>query len=245
MPLGGLPPGQALRLKIRLAEPGLDAVSRELWEHPAVGAALPEYLFSLWSSMRATLPLLEAAARRAGELAPADPLGAGLVPYLLKHAEEERGHDDWLLEDMEGLGIPRSQVLARLPPPDVAALVGAQYYFIAHAHPVALLGCFAVLEGSPLTEPDLAGLAERAGVPRPLLRTLDKHALLDPHHRDDLDALLDGLPLGPDHEALLGLSALTTVEQLGGIVERLLEVARNGPGDRHSDRVEAAEPAGG
>lgn len=219
----GLRPGQALRYKLSLAEPGLDAVCREFWQHPEVGAAFPEYLFSLWSSMRATLPLLEAAAVRARALA--DPLSVELLPYLLQHADEERGHDDWLLEDMEGLGIARGEVLARLPPPDVAAMIGAQYYFIAHAHPVALLGCFAVLEGSPLTEPDVAGLAERASIPRPLLRTLDKHALLDPHHRDDLDALLDRLPLEPQHEALLGLSALTVVEQLGGILERLVDVA--------------------
>jgi hypothetical protein len=223
--VSGLRPGQALRYKIHLAEPGLDALCRGFWEHPAVGAAFPEYLFSLWSSMRATLPLLEAALEQARMRTPADPVSAQLVPYLLKHAEEERGHDDWLLEDMEGLGIPRAQVLSRLPPPDVAAMIGAQYYFIAHAHPLALLGCFAVLEGSPLTEPDLAGLAARTGIPRPLLRTLDKHAMLDPHHRDDLDALLDSLPLGPGHEALMGLSALTVVEQLAGIVERLLALA--------------------
>lgn len=196
---------------------------REFWQHPDVGAAFPEYLFSLWSSMRATVPLLEAAAARARQLG--DPLSVELLPYLAQHAEEERGHDEWLLEDMEGLGIPRGEVLARLPPADVAAMIGTQYYFIAHAHPVALLGCFAVLEGSPLTEPDLAGLSARASIPRPLLRTLDKHALLDPHHRDDLDALLDRLPLEPEHEALVGLSALTVVEQLAAVLERLLEVA--------------------
>jgi hypothetical protein len=221
----GLLPGQSLRYKIRLAEPGLDALCRSFWEHPAVGEAFPEYLFSLWSSMRATLPLLEAAGARARGCAPEDPLCARLEPYFARHADEERGHDDWLLEDMEGLGIPAADVRSRLPPADVAAMIGAQYYLIAHAHPIALLGCFAVLEGSPLTEPDLVGLSARAGIPRPLLRTLEKHASLDPHHRDDLDTLLDSLPLRPEHEALVGLSALTVIEQLGGIMERLLAVA--------------------
>jgi Iron-containing redox enzyme len=227
--VSSLPPGQALRYKIRLAEPGLDALWSVFWEHPAVGPVFPEYLFSLWCSMRATVPLLQAAATRAEERAPRDPVCAELVPYFLAHAEEERGHDEWLLEDMAGLGIPRAEVLARLPPPDVAAMIGTQYYLIAHAHPIALLGCFAVLEGSPLTEPDLAGLAARSGIPRPLLRTLDKHALLDPHHRDDLDALLDALRLAPEHEALMGLSALTVVEQLGDIAERLLALAEAEP----------------
>ena len=179
--------------------------------------------------MRATVPLLHAAAEEARRRAGSDPLSARLVPYLERHAEEERGHDDWLLEDMAGLGLDPAEVEGRLPPPDVAAMIGAQYYWIAHAHPVALLGCFAVLEGSPLSVRDVDGLAERAGVPPAHLRTLYKHAALDPHHRDDLDAVVDGLPLAPAHEALMGLSAVTVIDQLAGIVGRLLGVAAGSP----------------
>jgi hypothetical protein len=90
---------------------------------------------------------------------------------------------------------------------------------------VALLGCFAVLEGSPPEVEMLDEVAERAGMPRAALRTLYKHAQLDPHHRDDLDAVLDSLPLTPEQSALLGISALTTVDQLGGILERLVGAA--------------------
>ena len=219
---------EALRYKIRLAEPGLNALCAMFWQHSHIGMILPEYLFSLWSSMRATLPLLQAAAVRACEQAHVDALSAHLVPYLLRHADEERGHDDWLLEDMQTLGVERASLLARLPPPDVAAMIGAQYYWIAHVHPVALLGLFAVLEGSPLSAADVDGLEERAGVSRAALRTLYKHAALDPQHRDDLDALLDGLPLTPAHEALLGLSALTVIDQLAGIVGRLIDSANAG-----------------
>lgn len=223
--MGPLTRSQALRYKIALAEPGLNALCRAFWRHPRIGAVLTEYLFSLWSSMRATLPLLHAAEARARDRARLDPLCAVMVPYLARHADEERGHDDWLLEDLQVLGVERAAVLQRLPPPDVAAMVGAQYYFIAHAHPLALLGFFAVLEGSPLTPADVDGLEQRSGVPRAALRTLDKHAALDPRHRDDLDALLDELPLAPEHEALLGLSALTVVGQLAAIVSRLLDAA--------------------
>ena len=64
------------------------------------------------------------------------------------------------------LGFAREDVLKRIPPPSAAALAGAQYYWIRHVHPVALLGFIAVLEGTP---PDVAffeATADRIGVPR-------------------------------------------------------------------------------
>ena len=68
----------------------------------------------------------------------------------------------------------------------------------------------------------LEQVAARSGIPARAFRTLHKHAVLDPHHRDDLDAVLDELPLTPAHAAIVGLSALTVIDQLGDILERLL-----------------------
>ena len=38
-----------------------------------------------------------------------------------------------------------------MPPPSVAGLVGSQYYWILHHHPVAFLGYVALMEGYPPT----------------------------------------------------------------------------------------------
>ena len=211
-----------LRLTIRLAASRIDTLSRRFWEHPRLRDIFPEYLLTLYASMRATVPLLEAGAERARMLAPTDPVAAGLVPYFVEHALEELHHDDWLLEDMLSLGMDPQLARTRHAPADVAAMIGAQYYWLQYSHPVALMGCFAVLEGNPPEVETLEHLAERSGIPAPALRTLHKHALLDPHHRDDLDAVLDDLPLTPEHAAIVGLSALTVIDQLGDILERLL-----------------------
>ena len=50
--------------------------------------------------------------------------------YYLEHAEEESGHEEWLLNDLASFGIARDQVSQRLPYPTVAALVGVQYYWM-------------------------------------------------------------------------------------------------------------------
>jgi hypothetical protein len=143
--------------------------------------------------------------------------------YLTHHIPEERHHDDWVLEDLEVLGVCRRKVLARIPPPAVAALVGSQYYWIRHFHPVALLGFIAVLEGTPPSVEYFEGLADRTGIPGKAFSNLLRHGMIDPRHRDDLDHALDELPLTGDHHALLGISAFQTIHLLARVVEDLLE----------------------
>jgi hypothetical protein len=215
-------PSDRLRLTIRLGAGRLDALSSRFWEHPRLGALFPEYYLTLYASMRATVPLLEAAAERCRELAPSDPVAAELGPYLVQHAREELHHDDWLLEDMALLGMDAGAARHRHAPADVAEMIGAQHYWLSYTHPLTLLGCFAVLEGTPPEVGTLDAVAERTGLPHAALRTLYKHAQLDPHHRDDLDDVLDSLPLSGEHEAMLGLSALHVVDRLADILDRLL-----------------------
>ena len=58
--------------------------------------------------------------------------------------------------------------IARPPAPAVAALVGAQYYWVLHHHPVALLGYIGLLEGYPPGRPRYGSneLRARTGVIR-------------------------------------------------------------------------------
>ncbi len=222
-------PSAQLRFTIELAAPRVNALSREFWNHPAFSRIYPVYLHSLWHSMRATVPLLEFAAERADALAPGDPVAARLAEYYRHHAREELHHDDWLLEDMAILGIDTDAVRDSAAPADIAELIGAQYYWVAHNHPVSVMGCFAVLEGAPPDPDMLDALAVRTGLPVESLRTLRKHGVLDPHHRDDLDAVLDELPLTPAHRALVGVSALQVIGRLGEVMARLLGVAEAEP----------------
>jgi hypothetical protein len=216
------PASERLRLTIRLGAGRVDALTTRFWEHPRLRELFPEYYLTLYASMRATVPLLEAAAARARELAPGDAVAAALEPYLVQHAREELHHDDWLLEDMALLGMDPDEARHRHAPADVAEMIGAQHYWLTYTHPLTLLGCFAVLEGSPPEVETLDAVAQRTGLPRAALRTLYKHAQLDPHHRDDLNAVLDDLPLTPAHQAMLGLSALHVVDRLADILDRLL-----------------------
>lgn len=167
------------------------------------------------------MPLTEAALARAREL-DNDPLAAPLASYLKEHVGEEVGHDETLLGDLELLGLDRATVLAQMPPPPVAGLVGSQYYWIHHYHPVAFLGYVALMEGYPPTLELIDELVERSGHPRAAFRTYVEHAELDPGHRDHLDRTIDSLPLDASHEVAIGISAIATAALAASSLEELL-----------------------
>jgi hypothetical protein len=211
-----------LRAKLALLDRTLAPLYDELWASPGAARVYARFLALLHQIVRASVPLMEVARACAAERAAGDAVCAGLVPYYDEHIEEERHHDLWLLEDLEVAGTPRTDVLARVPSPRVAAMVGAQYYWARHHHPLALCGYIAVLEGSPPSRSFTAELAQRTGLPRAAFRTLDKHGEVDPGHGDGLDRLLDALPLTPAHEELLGVSLAHTTSALGGCIRELL-----------------------
>jgi hypothetical protein len=193
-----------------------------VWGDPRAARLYPEYLIALHGVVRASVPLMEEALGACRARAPEDAVAAGMIGYLERHIEEERGHDQWLLEDLETLGVRASDVWARPPADSTARAVGAQYYWIRHHHPVALLGYVAVVEGRPPDPAFLDRMGETMGLPAAAFRTLYRHAEADVGHGSDLRALLDALPLHPSHESLLARSALLTVAEL---TETLLGVA--------------------
>jgi hypothetical protein len=211
-----------LRRKIALAIGPFSEACTALVEHPHVRELWPEYLVTQHQIIRATVPLTELAAERARTLA-ADSVAADLVSYLGEHVDEERGHDDDLLADLEALGVERETVLARMPSPAVASLVGAQYYWICHHHPVAFLGYVALMEGYPPTPDLLQTLSRRTGLRSEAFRTFAEHGELDPGHRDHLDRVLDRLPLTREHESMMAISATTTAALATIAVREVLE----------------------
>jgi hypothetical protein len=160
---------------------------------------------------RASITLMRTALEQSYARVGEDAICAQLVPYLDKHIPEERCHDEWLLRDLDALGLNRAEYLKRLPSHTVAALIGAQYYWIFHYHPVALLGYMELAEGYPPTIEHVDELINRTGFPSSAFRALRRHAVLDLQHRDELHDLLDSLPLNAEHLSLIGVSSLQSV----------------------------------
>ncbi|MEU4078992.1 hypothetical protein DEJ45_32670 [Streptomyces venezuelae] len=198
----------ALRTKLTPTTPVLRAATAALWRPDGLRERYLRYLAAMHPLVRASVPLLERAAERCAELD--DPASRHLAEYYVRHAEEERDHDAWLLDDLAAAGAGPAAV----PHPVVVELAGAQYYRIEHEHPATLLGYIAVLEGNA-PGPRLADrLTEVTGLPGRAFRTLREHAELDGGHLDDLHRVLDALAPTPAQQTAVSVSALHTANLL-------------------------------
>jgi hypothetical protein len=212
-----------LHYKRWLMSARLREASKRLWESRDISELYPAMLFSIHSMARASVPLMKAAVDRLRAMSAVDPTVALLIGYFVRQIPQETGHDDWLLEDLEALGLSREQVLARMPPPTVAALVGAQYYWIFHHHPVALLGYILVVESEPPSVELIDRTIAKTGLPRDAFRSFFRHAVLEPAHNDALDCLLDALPLSREQHGLIGVSVIQTSNMIARSAEEILE----------------------
>lgn len=154
-----------------------------------------------------------------------DPVLQGFARYLGKHIPEERGHDAWILDDGEAMGLDRNDILSRLPTENATQIVGTQYYWIKHYNPIALIGHIATLEGDPPSAEFIEEVACRSGLSLACFSSHLYHARIDHQHRKDLDDLLDSLPLTEHHLAVIGLSALRTVGSMTRIMQEIVSSA--------------------
>lgn len=211
-----------LRERLSLYGSGWKRESARLWTSPDLSALYPEMLKVSYQVIRASIPLLELARDQARDRASVDPVAGGLVPYLTRHIEEERGHDEWLRRDLGVLGISGEALDREIPSPVVAGMVGAQLYWARHAHPAAILGYLTVLEGEPPEESLFIEMASKIGLPEEAFSTLCYHSRVDQEHWQDLLDLSDALPLDERHFSLIGLSILHTCESMATAIRDTL-----------------------
>jgi hypothetical protein len=212
-----------IHLKRRLTSARLREASKRLWESRDISELYPAMLFCIHSMARASVPLMKAAVDRLQAMTAVDPISAPLIGYFVRQIPQETGHDNWLVEDLEALGLSRERIMARMPPPTVAALVGAQYYWIFHHHPVALLGYILVVESEPPSVELVERTVAETGLPREAFRSFFRHAVLEPAHNDALDGLLDSLPLSREQQGLIGVSVIQTSNMIARAAEEILE----------------------
>ncbi len=206
-----------LRRKIELVLPEYALPGRLLLEHPDARELYPRYLALVYFIPRTAIELMKTAIERARALGVDDLVAAGLVPYLERHIDEEMHGEApgaGVLSDLELIGFDTTALRQALPPAKIAALVGSQYFWILQAHPIGLLGYLEVVEAFHPQRAMIERLVERTKYPRSAFQQLFEHAELDVEHSQELERLLDALPLEPRHEELVALSALSSVELL-------------------------------
>ncbi|MGZ8240049.1 MAG: iron-containing redox enzyme family protein [Methylobacter sp.] len=205
-------PSKHLSTKLDLAYPTLSAHAQRIWDSPNVRELYPIYLRTMHMIVRSAVPLMQAAIVQARARGSADKLATGLISYLTRHIKEESGHDIWLLEDLEATGADQRVTLNCIPPPHVAMLVGAQYYWLRHHHPISLLGHITALESYHPPAGFAKRLSNLTGYPIEAFRAISRHETLDVFHKRELYEVIDELPLKREHEKMMTISGLHTLQ---------------------------------
>ncbi|MGE3335305.1 MAG: AMP-binding protein [Rhodospirillaceae bacterium] len=145
------------------------------------------YLTQAYHHVRHTVPLFEAARARLSERQ------AWLRAAFDDYIADERGHDDWILNDIRNAGGDPDAVAASAPHPATRRMVEEAYRFIEQVNPVGLLGMVFVLEGTStqMATQGATAVATSLGLPPACFSYLMSHGALDLDHIAGLQSLMD------------------------------------------------------
>jgi heme oxygenase len=112
---------------------------------------------------------------------------------LYERIDEEKGHEDWVLEDIAAMG---GDVKANIAAPSapVQAMIGYNYYAAERVHPCSVLGMLYVLEvvasvyGGKASDSIARAIGRDPG--KGGFRFLSSHATMDADHFAELNVLL-------------------------------------------------------
>lgn len=155
------------------------------------------YLKQAYHHVRLGVPLLALGAGRAPDKA----LRYGLYTYI----EEEKGHEEWILEDIDAIGGDRLAVENSTPNVPCKAMIGYVHYAVEHVSPYAVLGLSHVLENTAV---GLAGsvaskIREAIGGGEAGFKYLSTHGAVDVDHIDFFKTLVSGMRRESDVSALI------------------------------------------
>lgn len=177
-----------------------------------------EYLASAYHHVKHTCPLLGLALSRCGD--DDQPYRAGLLAYL----DEEKGHEEWILNDIGALGGDAEAVRRGLAPFPARMMTSYAYYAIDRISPYAQLGMVHVLEGMSVALARAVAGAIQAewglGAEAEGFSYLTSHGQLDEEHVALFAALLDQIDT-PERRAVV-IQAAKDFYQLFGDMFRAL-----------------------
>jgi pyrroloquinoline quinone (PQQ) biosynthesis protein C len=116
--------------------------------------------------------------------------------FLYEHMNEESGHEEWVRNDLEAVGVAPAATEAHEPSPYTRALVGYNYWAADRRHPASVLGMLYTLEviASVYGGPFAAAIKEALLLDGERgISFINSHATMDAQHMADLRKVLNTL----------------------------------------------------
>ncbi|MBI3223256.1 MAG: iron-containing redox enzyme family protein [Nitrosomonadales bacterium] len=141
---------------------------------------------------------------------------------VAEYIEEEVGHQEWVLNDIQACGGDAEAVRNGTPRPATELMVAYAYDTIARVNPVGFFGMVLVLEGTSVALATHAGkaLQQSLGLGNKAFSYLTSHGSLDVGHVDFYESLINRIT-DPEDQACLIHSAKMFYKLYGDIFRDL------------------------
>jgi pyrroloquinoline quinone (PQQ) biosynthesis protein C len=145
-----------------------------------------------------------------------------LQPALVKYVEEEQGHDEWILNDIEFCGGDPGSVRNGLPVLATELMVSYAYDSVSRINPISFFGMVFVLEttSASLASDAAMSLGKTLGLPARAFTYLSSHGRVDQEHVGDLAEIVNRLDNEDDLRSVFH-TAQVTYQLYRGIFESI------------------------
>lgn len=182
-----------------------------LFEVPQIKAALSgqiskamylAYLEQAYHHVKHTVPLMMAAGSRLDEN------NEFLREALVEYVEEEVGHQEWILNDIQHSGGDAERVRHGAPNEATELMVAFAYDYVSRVHPAGFFGMVFVLEGTSTQLATQAAntLQQTLGLSAKSFRYLSSHGELDQSHMTFFANLMNQITDPADQQAIIHMA---------------------------------------
>jgi pyrroloquinoline quinone (PQQ) biosynthesis protein C len=176
------------------------------------------YLCQAYHHVRHTLPLLMATGARLPESQ--EWLRSAVAEYI----EEEHGHQEWILNDIEACGYDKEAARKSQPNPATELMVAYAYDTVNRGNPIGFFGMVHVLEGTSVSVADQAasGVQSALGLPNKAFTYLRSHGALDIEHLAFFEKLMNRIE-DPDDQIRIVHCANVFYRLFGDVLRSVAE----------------------
>ena len=157
------------------------------------------FLTEAYHHVKHTVPLLMACGARLPERL------EWLREAIVKYIEEEVGHQEWILNDLQVLGVDKESVRHGKPSIHTELMVSYAYDQVTRNNPVGFFGMVYTLEKTSSTIATFAAeqIANGLSLPRNAMSYMISHGSLDIEHMQDFEQIMNRLDSDADKAAVL------------------------------------------
>ncbi len=134
-----------------------------------------------------------------------------LQKAVIEYLEEEVGHEEWILNDIEAAGGNREEARNATPHLATQVMVSYNYDYLARKNPIGFLGMVFMLESTStqIATNGADAVKKGTGLPQSAFTYLYSHGSLDLEHMKFFESLMDKIDDPIDQEAIIEVAQNT------------------------------------